>query len=82
MKTINKYLLEGGYEFPITFEIDGESIKIIYEYRTDIGATSETITTESEIASIIDDGYYNGIENLNQIGLERIISYMVKEGRL
>lgn len=76
---ITKLYLSGGYNFEITFVINGDDVEIthIYDNRTD--AAEKAITTISHIAEIVGEQYYEGIESLKNIQHGMILNALHKE---
>ena len=77
---ITKLYLSGGFNFEISFDVNGENVKIshVYDNRTD--ATEEAETTMSKIIEIVGEKYFTDFESLNDIQISRILDALHKEG--
>lgn len=71
---ITKYYLSGGFTFEATFDrLDNGKIKITHIYDNRDDAEEVAYTTEAEIAEIVGDEWYHGIEELTDCQVKNII---------
>ena len=77
---ITKLYLSGGYNFEITFDINGDDVEIKHYYDNRTDSAEKAITTISHISEIVGNQYFDGLENLKNIQLSMILNALHKEG--